>query len=310
MAKQIGLPESELIGRMEGIHKQLYTAREQRVRPSTDDKVLVSWNSLALRAFAQAARFLQRPDYLAIARNNADFLLNRMYTNGRLLRAWRDGQARHNAFLEDHAGLALAMLDLYQSDPDLRWYQAAGQLVGDILENFRDPQGGFFDTRGDQEAIITRPKEIQDNATPSGSALAASALLHLSAYNDNGEWHALAESMLSPLQDLLVRHPTAFGFWLQGLDFAVGPVKQIALVGSLSAPDTQTMLAAIWQTYRPRSIIAISDQMAAPEEKLPVLLQERGMIEAKPTAYVCQGFVCSLPVNTPEALKQQLETVS
>jgi uncharacterized protein len=263
-----------------------------------------------LRAFAQAARYLQRPDYLATARKNAGFLLGTMYPDGRLLRAWRNDQARHSAFLEDHAGLALALLDLYQSDPDPRWYQVANQLVLDMLEHFRDLQGGFFDTRGDQEALITRPKEIQDNATPSGSALAASALLHLSAYNDNGEWRTLAESMLSPLQDLLVRHPTAFGFWLQGLDFAVGPVKQIAVVGPLSSPAAQALLDEIWQTFRPRSIVAISNQLTESGVEPPGLLRDRGMIEAKPTVYICQGFVCNLPVNTIEALKQQLETVS
>ncbi|RPJ39441.1 MAG: thioredoxin domain-containing protein, partial [Chloroflexi bacterium] len=310
LAGQLGLPEIELIERLESIHRQLYATREQRVRPATDDKVLVSWNSLALRAFAQAARYLRRDDYLAIARKNADFLLKTMYVDGRLLRAWRIGQARHSAFLEDHAGLALALLDLYQSDPDLRWYQAAGQLAGDLLEHFRDPQGGFFDTRSDQETLITRPKEIQDNATPSGSALAASALLLLSAYNDNGEWRALADYMLSSLQDLLVRHPTAFGFWLQGLDFAFGPVKQIAVVGPLSSAVTQAMLAAVWRTFRPRSIVAVSDQTVEPAGNFPELLLERGMIEAKPTAYVCQGFVCNLPAKTPEALQQQLETVS
>jgi uncharacterized protein len=307
LAGQLGLHESELIQRLDSIHKRLYTFREQRVRPATDDKVLVSWNSLALRAFAQAGRYLQRSDYLAIARQNAGFLLDTMYSGGHLLRAWRNGQGRHSAFLEDHAGLALALLDLYQSDPDPRWYQAALQLAGDMLAHFRDPQGGFFDTRSDQEALITRPKELQDNATPSGSALAASALLHLSAYNDQSEWRSLAENVLTPLQDLLVRHPTAFGFWLQGLDFAVGPVKQIAVIGPLSAPATRDMLEEIWRTYRPRSVVAVSAQSPDLEVALPALLQERGMIQDKPTAYVCQGFVCDLPVTTPETLKPQLD---
>jgi uncharacterized protein YyaL (SSP411 family) len=307
LARQLGMPESDLIERLAGIHKQLYAVREQRVRPATDDKVLVSWNGLALRAFAQAARYLKRPEYLEIARKNADFLLNATYPDGRLLRAWRNGQARHNAFLEDHAGLALALLDLYQSDPDPRWYQAAGQLTRDMLAHFSDPQGGFFDTPGDQDELITRPKEIQDNAIPSGSSLAASALLQLAAYNDNGEWHALAEGMLSTLQDLLDRHPTAFGFWLQGLDFAIGPVKQVAVIGPLSASATQALLAETWRAYRPCSVVALSEQPVESGVELPALLLERGMIQGKPTAYVCQGFVCNLPVTSPEALKQQLD---
>ena len=247
---------------------------------------------------------MQRPDYLAAAQKNADFLLRAMYPSGRLLRAWRNGKARHNAYLEDHAGLILALLDLYQTDPNLRWYQAALQLTEDMQTHFPDPQGGFFDTRTDHGDLITRPKEMQDNATPSGNALAASALLHLAAYDERSDWRAQAEGMLGAMQELMLRHPTAFGFWLQGLDFAIGPVRQIAVIGAPSDPATQALLAEIWGTYRPLTVVAASAAEAGSES--PGLLKERRMIQEKPTAYVCQGFVCNLPVNTLEALKQQL----
>ena len=144
IAGQIGLPEIDLIGRLEGIHQQLTAFREKRVRPLTDDKVLVSWNALALRAFAEAARYLRRPDYLELARKNAAFLLRELYPAGRLLRAWRDGQARHNAYLEDHAGMILALLDLYQSDANPHWYAAAGQIAGRYADPFPQPAGQLF----------------------------------------------------------------------------------------------------------------------------------------------------------------------
>lgn len=316
LAMQLGVTENDLITLLDGIHAKLYAYREQRVRPLTDDKVLVSWNALALRAFAEAARYLQRPDYLEIARKNASFLLQEMYQENRLLRAWRAGRARHNAFLEDHAGLILALLHLYQVDPNPRWYQTAVQIAGDMLAHFRNSQGGFFDTRSDHGALITRPSEVQDNATPSGSALAASALLHLSAYGEHREWRTLAEDMLSALQGMAGQYPTAFGFWLQGMDFAAGPVRQIAVIGSPADPATRALLAEIWRTYRPRTVVAIAgptvDQppaavALATSSEAPALLRERGMIHGRPTAFVCQGFVCNLPVNDVDGLKQQLD---
>ena len=304
IAGQLQQTESELINRLEPIHEQLRAAREMRVRPSTDDKVLVSWNSLALRAFAQAARSLQRPDYLAAAQKNADFLLRAMHPSGRLLRSWRNGKAHHNAYLEDHAGLILALLDLYQTDPNLRWYQAALQFTEAMQTHFLDPQGGFFDTRTDHGDLLTRPKELQDNAVPSGNALAASALLHLATYDERSDWRAQAEGMLGAMQEPMLRYPTAFGFWLQALDFAIGPVRQIAVIGAPSDPATQALLAEIWGSYRPLTVVAASAAEAGSES--PGLLKERRMIQEKPTAYVCLGFVCNMPVNTLEAFKQQL----
>jgi len=288
------------------------------VRPLTDDKVLTSWNALALRAFAQAARYLQREDYLEAARTNANFILNELYKDGRLLRAWRDGQAQHNGFLEDYAGLILGLLDLYQSDPNPRWYAAAKELGDVMIASFSDPRGGFFDTPSGQEELIIRPKEIQDNATPSGNAQAALALLQLAALEEAGVWQELAERSIGMLQNLLVQHPTAFGFWLQAADFSVGPVQQVAVVANAgSEAALQPLLQEIWSTYRPRMVTAVATVMAdaavAADASIPYagagqpgLLNERGTLEGKPTVYVCQSFTCKLPVNTVEGLKKQL----
>jgi len=306
LADQLGLPLAELIGRLEIIHRALLEKRAGRPRPQTDDKVLVSWNALALRAFAEAARFLNRSEYLAVAQQNADFLLKALYREGRLMRSWRQGQARQEAFLEDHAALILALLALYQSDSSPRWYTAALQLAEDMDRRFKDPRGGFFDTRPDQSDLITRPKDIQDNATPSGNALAASALLQLSAFAEAGERLAEAENMLATLQELMTRHPTAFAYWLQGLDFAVGPVHQVAIVGPRQAPQAQQMLAYLWSNYRPRMVVAAADDGTGAQAEAPELLHNRGMVDGKTTVYVCQGFTCKLPVNSLEGLQQQL----
>jgi len=309
LAAKLDLDEQTLIERLSAIHARLYQAREQRVRPLTDDKVLVSWNALALRAFAQAARYLKRPDYLDVARKNARFLLDEMHVEGRLLRTWRNGQSRHNAYLEDYAGLTLALLDVYQSDPDPRWYAAARRMVGEIRVHFHDPRGGFFDTRSDHDTLLTRPKETQDNAVPAGTALAAHALLLMAAFDEQEEWRHQAEIMIAAVQNLMARYPTAFGQWLQALDLAVGPVQQIAVVGETTDARTQALLEEVWRVYRPRAVVAVAESNEtniAP----PGLLRERPLVSGLPTAYVCQSFNCKLPVTDAPGLRSQLEATS
>ena len=148
-------------------------------------------------AFAEAGRYLNRDDYTQTAIRNAEFLLDQLYQEDRLLRSWREGQAKYNAYLEDYASLILALLALYQTDPNIRWYSAALKLADEMTEHFIDSDGGFFDTRDDHERLLIRPKDLQDNATPSGNALAATALLQLAAYGDRTSFRDIAESMLN-----------------------------------------------------------------------------------------------------------------
>lgn len=305
-ARQVNLPVMDLLNRLSQIHKQLLEHRLTRIRPATDDKVLVSWNALALRAFAEAARYLNRPDYLDAARKNASFLLRELYPDNGLLRSWRDGQARHPAFLEDHAGLIIALLELYQTDSNPLWFQSAQRLANSMQSAYQDPKGGFFDTRSEHGELILRPKDIQDNATPSGNALAAGALLRLAEYTHANDWRANAEGMLGVLQDLMVRHPTAFAYWLQDADFATGPVRQVAVIGPESDPIRTAMIQYLWQEYRPRLVFASSESEQASGEL--GLLNNRGMLHGKPTAFVCEGFACKLPVNELHALKEQMES--
>jgi uncharacterized protein len=212
--------------------------------------------------------------------------------------------ARHNAYLEDYAGLILGLLALYQSDPDVYWYAQALRLGDDMLAHFSDPQGGFFDIRDDHEALLVRPKDIQDNATPSGNALAANALLQLAEYGDRPAWRKLAEDMLAVILEPAATYPTAFAKWLIAADFAIGPTRQVAVMGNPDQPDTRALLAALWKQYRPRQVCAISP--APPADGSPVLLQDRPLLKGKATAYVCMGFVCQQPVNTPEEFSTQL----
>ncbi|MBN1666240.1 MAG: thioredoxin domain-containing protein, partial [Anaerolineales bacterium] len=208
------------------------------------------------------------------------------------------------AYLEDYAALILGLLALYQSDHNPRWYQAAEELVQAMVEHYRDPQGGFFDTADDHEALLLRPKDVQDNAIPSGNALAALALLQLAAYSGEHSWRKLAEEALGSMQNFMVRYPTGFAQWLNALDFALGPVQEVALVGKAGAPDLQALQTALWSTYRPRLVAACAPDGQATET--PPLLANRPVQNEQATAYVCQGFVCQRPVNTAAELLTQL----
>ncbi|MCB9135946.1 MAG: thioredoxin domain-containing protein [Anaerolineales bacterium] len=306
LAAQFDLPLEKVLPRLQTAHAQLLARRAERVRPHTDDKILTAWNGLMLIAFAEAGRYLHRADYTSQALRNADFLLTQLHPTDRLLRSWRAGAAKHNAYLEDYAALILGLLALYQTNPNPRWFAEAARLAQDMLAHFSDPNGGFFDTRDDHETLIVRPKDVQDNATPSGSALAVTALLQLAAFTGNGDWRDVAERALGGVQSVLARYPTAFAQWLFGLDFALGPGQEIAIVGPPPARDA--LAEVLWGRYNPRQVVAISDgnPNGSPPSGSPSLLDARPLLNNLPTAYVCEHFVCQQPVTTPKALEKLL----
>lgn len=221
------------------------------------------------------------------------------------MRSWREGKANHTAYLEDYAALILGLLNLYQSDPDPVWFASAHNLTIDIVQHFSDPAGGFFDTRDDHEALIARPKDLQDNATPSGNALAVLALLQMSAYTGRGDWRDLAEAPLQGIQSAAVRYPTAFSFWLSAADFAIGPVQEVAILGATDDPKRQALIETLWGAYRPNLVAAISTYPLP--EGSPPLLAERPLRDGQPTAYVCQNFVCKQPVNVVGEFRSELD---
>jgi uncharacterized protein YyaL (SSP411 family) len=286
--------------------QKLFAARAHRIRPVTDDKVLVFWNALALRAFAEAARYLNRLDYLEIARKNASFILQALHPQDRLLRSWRNGKAGQNAFLEDYAALIIALLSLYQTDMNISWYRHAVDLADEMLENYLDPRGGFFTTRKDQGDLVFRPKEIQDNSTPSGNALAVDALITLSAFSDDEKYRRIAEQSIQSHLEMILRYPAAFSYWLQTVDLAIGPIQQIALVWPSGADNLQGFIDQIWSVYRSRTIFA-GTQMP-PTGSIPTLIADRSPIENRTTAYICRNFVCHLPVTNMSDMKSLLSS--
>jgi len=308
LAERAGLPPSEFRVRLRRTHKKLLEVRAKRVRPSTDDKILVSWNALALRAFSEAARYLDKPEYLEIAQNNASFLLNHLFQEKQLFRSWRAGHPHHPAFLEDYAGLLIALVTLYQTDHNIRWFQASKELLNTMLSKFSDPEGGFFDTPQGKSGLLIRPKEIQDNVTPSGNALAAHALILISAYDYNPELLQHAEKMLGSIKHMAFRYPRGFSYWLQVADFAVEPIRQIAIIyPSGHASSILAFKKLAWSEYHPDTVLAITPYPTPPD--VPILLQDRPLKNDLTTAYICEGFVCLNPVNTLEEFKNQLDSL-
>lgn len=304
LANLFHLGEHTITSKLRALQHRLLDVRNIRTRPATDDKVLVSWNALMLSVLAEAGRSLDRQDYLTAAIRNANFIRQHMFVDGRLKRSWREGIAKQDAFLEDYAGLALGFLTLYQVDPDPQWYQVSIGLLKEIQDHFTDPAGGFFDTRDDNESLLYRPKDLQDTATPSGNALAVLLLLKLASYENQTDWRAQGETILSANIGQITRYPSAFAEWLCDADFALGPVNEVAVLGNLDDPASLALLEPMWRGYLPRLVLAAS--LCPPPAGSPDLLNDRPLVNGLPTAYVCQGFVCRLPVNEPELMMKQL----
>jgi uncharacterized protein YyaL (SSP411 family) len=281
----------------------LFEVREQRVHPGRDDKVLTSWNGLVLGTFAEAARVLNRDDYREVAERNAGFLLRELRTgDGRLLHSWKAGEAKLNGYLEDYSYLIDGLLELYQTTFDARWYQAAYELSETMIARFQAADGGFYDTSDDHETLITRPRELQDNATPSGNAMAAVLLLKLAGLAVEPRHAELARQALAQMQPSMAQYPLGFGQWLQALSYALASPREVSLVGDLSAADMQAMLAVLRDGYRPHQVVAAG----SPDEEMPAvpILRYRTLVDGCAAAYVCVNMVCQPPVIDPEALQQ------
>ena len=297
------LTREQVLTRLRECHARLLQERSHRVRPAADDKMLAGWNGLMLRTFAEAGRVLGNQHYQRLADRNADFLLTALCLGGSLRRAWRKGQVAEEVFLEDYAALILGLLELYQSDFNLRWFREAINLAQEMLERFSDPAGGFFDTPTGTPDLLIRPKDLQDNATPSGNALAAEALLRLAALDEKPDWREFAERSLRLVAGLAPNYPTAFAHWLGVADFSLSRVKQVALIGEPADANTQAFLAEIFRDYRPNTVWAAAPY--PPQQNSPAILANRPLKDGKTTAYVCENFVCQMPVTTVEELRKE-----
>ncbi|HEY9287855.1 MAG TPA: thioredoxin domain-containing protein [Candidatus Dormibacteraeota bacterium] len=293
---------------MDEARVRLLEARDQRTRPHRDEKVLAGWNGLMLRAVAEAARVLARPDLLSVAQRNATFLLDRLRRDNRMLRSYKDGRASPTGYLEDQAAVGDGLLSLYEADFDLRWLEAARGLIAEMLRAFWDEAAGaFFDTAVDQESLLVRPQDVTDNAVPSGTSLAVDVLLRAGRLLGEERWLAIGRRVLARLAPTAAKAPQAFGRLLAALDFELGRPAELAVIGEARDPATLQLLEVARTRYLPNRLLAAS--RGADGAGIP-LLAGRHSIGGRPTAFLCEGFVCQTPTTDPAELAAQLDRFS
>ena len=285
---------------------KLRKLRDGRVHPERDDKVLTSWNALALAAFAEASAVLGRADYGEAADRNARFLLDSLRDGQRLLRTSKDGRAKLNGYLEDYAFLADALLVLHEQTLDHRWLVESAELANQMIDLFWDePSGQFYDTGRDHEELILRPKDLTDNAIPSGNSMAVSVLLKLAVVTGDSDLERRATTALRSVRAIMEKFPSGAGQWLAALDFYLTPTREIVIVGDAESPETASLAAEVHRRYMPNRVLVGWSGDPSPLADSP-LLSGRSAVDGRATAFVCENYVCALPVTEPTALAEQL----
>lgn len=280
----------------------LYEARAKRVWPGKDEKILSSWNGLMLRAVAEASRVFGDALHRDLAVKNGEFLFREMVKGGRVYRSHKDGVSRIPGFLEDYAAVALGSLALYELTFERAWLDRARALADSMVEWFWDDDAqAFFDTPSDGENLVTRPRDTTDNATPSGTSLAAELLLRIGDVLGDADMTRRGGFVLETVSEPMSRYPLAFGHALTAADIAVFGATEVALVGDPRNQDFRALEHAVSQVFVPTLVLAggLADADVG-------LLKDRPMNNGAATAYVCRGFACDAPTNDPKELQQQL----
>ena len=298
VAGDIGVPVEQLRAATDRVRARLLEARAKRVPPPTDDKVLASWNGLAIAALAEAGRVLGRQDFVQAAHNAADFVASNLIdASGRVLRSWRLGKTSGPGFLDDYAMLGDGLLTLYETTFEQRWWNEAMRIGREIIRLFADERGGFYDTGADASQTAVRPKDLFDNAMPSGNSSASDLLLRLAALSADASLEDAANGFERLIAPALEQAPGGFGNALSALDRALGGSIEIALVG-----DSEELRQAAWRPYVPNRVLASGGEGTTD----PALLEGRMLVQGEPAAYICRNFTCELPVTDPSGLNEQL----
>lgn len=287
--------------------KALFYKRSERIRPRLDDKILTAWNGLMLTAFAEAASILGRDDYREIARKNADFILTSLSTQGRLLRTFKDGIAKLNAYLEDYAYMIEGYLSIYEATFDAKYFHQALSTARQMINFFWDEKAGaFYFTSSDHEAMIIRNKDFFDNAIPSGNSVAALVLQKLALLTGDNQFQQFALTIMRMTSQTITRYPSGFGYLLCALDFYFDDVKELAIVGDRDSHEVKLFIEEIYSRFLPNKVVALSLNEADSISSMIKLLEGKSTIEGKPAVYVCRNFTCLAPVTEPQELAKNL----
>jgi uncharacterized protein YyaL (SSP411 family) len=292
------------------IRAALLAAREHRVRPGRDDKVVAAWNGLAIAALAETGLLLGQPEFIAAARDAAEAIARVHLADGRLARTSRDGSAGSSAgVLDDYACVADGFLALSGVTGEAGWVTLAGQLLGTALDRFGDGAGGFYDTADDGEQLIYRPADPADGPSPSGAFAVAGALLSYSALTGSPRHAHAAAAALGPLPAIASRFPRAAGSGLAVAEALLSGPAEIAIVGPADDERTAALHEMAFAAAPPGAVIAVGAPESGAQPAIP-LLTGRGLVDGRPAAYICRDFACRMPVTDPEQLRAELEAAA
>ena len=308
VAAQFRITPEEMRKTLRASREKLMAVRSKRVRPLLDDKVLTSWNALMISAFARASRVFNDPEFEKMATRAADFIFNNLIDDsGRLLRRWREGEARFPAYLCDHAQLAVACLDLYETTYDPAWFRKAVELSDEINRLFRNEDGPYYDTGIDGEVLLTRNAEAYDGVEPSGNSSLAQAFLRLRAYGLAPQYYEDAQRIFRSFAPHLEQAGVSFSAMLCGLHFSLSAAKEVVISGRRGEAETELLLAELRCEYHPNIVVSFVENGKNPEtEKIIPLASGRAMVNDCATAYVCQNQTCQIPVHSVDELRQLL----
>ena len=309
-----GRDPGELISDITRVRGILFDQRSKRVPPSTDDKILTSWNALMLSALAEAGAVLDNNEWIETAQRNAKFLLTEMRdSSGRLLHTWRatggtKGEAKILAYLDDYSYMIDALLTLHGATLNYSYVDEAQELAQQMIERFWDRDSEvFYDTSMEHTRLLLRPRDVLDNAVPSGGAVAAMAMLRLSVFTGDHSYSAKAEASMRSVLPYLEQAPTAVTSWLSAVDFLTAKRQETVVMGALDDPVARDLMREVNRQYSPNMILSGSSMEPDQNEKAP-LLQGRALVNGKPTVFVCENYVCNLPVTSVAELAELLSS--
>lgn len=309
LGDELGIGRDEINASLERARKTLFEARNKRIKPLLDDKIITSWNALMISSLALGGRALGEPEYIRAAGKAADFILFNMHSGGQLFRRWRDGQAAVPGFLDDYAFLANALVDLYEAEFDTHRLEQAIALAGEMLKLFGDEtRGGFFLSPRGGERMIAPVKDAYDGAEPSGNSIAALALARLAKFTGSKEFEDAARGTVAALAPRVKKYPPGFTQLLIAAGFLLGPSAEIAIAGGAGDPLALELLKVVNTEFLPDAVLAfvpLGVQGSRIRELAP-FAKDKALTDGKAAAFVCRNYSCELPVTEPEKLKRQL----
>ncbi len=304
IAAELGVKEEELRRKVEEARKNLLRAREKRIPPAKDDKILVDWNGLMIAALAKAAQVFDEPEYAEAAKRASDFILERMLIDGKLYHRYREGEAAIDAFLDDYAFLTFGLLELYEATFDVRYLRKALELTDYLLENFWEhARGGFYFTQKGSQELPLRRKELQDTAYPSGNSVAFLNLLRLSKITGKAEYEERAWALGESFSREVEKIPVAYTFFLSALIFAFSS-SLVVIAGNKRSKDTIAMIKALRENFLPNKVLLLSS-----DEELSDIAEFTGELKSiggRATAYICRDYSCSPPTTSIEEMLERL----